>query len=262
MSVITETARHFYGHGQSWLFSRTAAGVPAPGGADAISLPEVDSIEIIPTTEKVQRVSKRNAMAAKALSVVKMVGATGKIVCSQYSMALLKLYLFGSSSSVAGGSVSAVAFPTGIVAGDIMPFPGDRTHLSTFTSIVDSAGSPLTLTNGIHYEVDNMAGVIKFISVPGTQPYKLTGTQDAGTQVAGLTARVQEKWLRHKVINIADSDDPGVLDVYRIQIDPASSWQLIGDANEPQKYEIGFEVLQDTTKASDATGGQFFRYVE
>lgn len=263
MSTITETARHFYGHGQSWLFARTTGGAIAVGGADAISLPEVDSVEISITTEKVERVSKRDALASKAFSVVKMIGGTGKLICSQHSMDLLKLYFFGSKSTVSGGSVSAAAFSSGIVANDIVPLPGDRTHLSTFTSIVDSAGSPATLVNGTDYEIDNYAGVVKFLNVSGyTQPFKVSGTQDAGTQVAGFTARTQEKWLRHKVINIADSDDPGLLDVYRIQIDPAASWQLITDGNEPQKYEIGFQVLKDTTKSSSATGGQFFRYVE
>jgi hypothetical protein len=264
MSTITETARHFYGHGQAWLFPRTAGGVIDGTVATALSLPEVDSIELNFETEKVTRVSKRDSMASKAVSFVKMLGGKGKITCSQHTMDLLALYGFGTKSTVAGGSVSAVAFvpASGIVAGAIVPFPGDRTNLTTFTSIVDSAGSPLTLVNGTDYEVDNQAGVVKFINVPGTQPYKLTGTQDAGSQVAGFTSRVQEKWLRHKVINIAENDDYGVLDVYRIQIDPAAAWQLVSDGNEPQKYEISFEILKDTTKSSTATGGQYFRYVE
>lgn len=265
MSTITETARHFFGHGQSWLFPRTTGGLPDGTVATALSLPEVDSIEITQAPEKVERVSKRDAMASVNLSVVKMVKATGKIVCSQHSMDLLALYLCGTKSTVTGGAASGAAFvpASGIVAGAILPFPGDRTRLSTFTSIVDSAGSPATLVNGTDYEVDNQAGVIKFINVAGfTQPFKLNGTEDAGNQVAGITARVQERWLRHKVINIADSDDAGVLDVYRIQIDPAASWQLVSDGNEPMKYEIGFQVLKDTTKSSTATGGQYFRYVE
>src|SRR4051812_33649249 len=124
MSTITETATHFYGHGQSWLFPRTTGGDIDHTVATAISLPEVDSVEVSITTEKVQRVSKRNAMAAKNFSVVKFVGGTIKIVCSQHSADLLALYLFGTKSTVAGGSVSAVAFDSSaIVAGAIVPFP-------------------------------------------------------------------------------------------------------------------------------------------
>lgn len=263
MPTITETARHFFGHGQLWLFPRTAGGVPDGTVATALSLPEVDSIELSFPTEKVERMSKRDALASKAFSVVRAVMGTGKIVCSQHSMDLLAMYLFGTKSTVAGGAAGGAAFASGIVAGATVVFPGDRTRLSTFTSIVDSAGSPATLVSGTDYEVDNQAGVIKFLNVSGyTQPFKLNGTEDAGNQVAGFTTRTQERWLRHKVINIADSDDAGVLDVYRIQIDPASAWNLISDGNEPQKYEINFQILKDTTKSSSATGGQFFRYVE
>lgn len=263
MATITETATHFYGHGQSWIFPRTAGGVPDGTVATALSLPEVDSVEINLSTEKVEHVSKRDPLASLNLSFVKMVKGTGKLVCSQHSMDLLSLYFFGTKSTVAGGAAGGATFTTGIVAGAIVPFPGDRTNVSTFTSITDSAGSPATLVNGTDYEVDNQAGVIKFINVAGfTQPFKLNGTQDAGNQVAGITQRAQERWLRHKVINIAESDNYGVLDVYRIQIDPATAWQLITDGNEPQKYEISFQVLKDTTKSSSAAGGQYFRYVE
>jgi hypothetical protein len=263
MSTITETARHFYGHGQSWIFPRTAGGEVDGTVATALSLPEVDSIEINLETEKVEHVSKRDALASVNLSVVKMVKGVGKLVCSQFSMDLLSLYLFGTKSTVSGGAKSAIAFPTGIVQNAIVPFPQDITNLSTFTSIVDSNGSPATLVNGTDYEVDNQAGVIKFLTVSGfTQPFKLNGTQDAGSEVAGISQRVQERWLRHKAINIADSDNYGVLDVYRIQIDPASSWQLLTDGNEVAKYEIGFQVLKDTTKSTSDTGGQYFRYVE
>lgn len=265
MATITETARHFYGHGQSWLFPRTTGGVIDGTVATAISLPEVDGVEINIETEKVERRSKRDAIESKGFSVVKYAGAMGKLICSQHTMDLFKLYFFGTKATVAGGAVTAVSFvpAAGIVQNAIVPLPGDRTHLSTFTSIVDSAGSPATLVQGTDYEIDNQAGVVKFLIVAGyTQPFKVTGTQDAGSQIGALKSRSQEMWLRHKVINIADSDDYGVLDAYRIQIDPAASWQLVTDGNEPQKYELAFQILKDTTKSSSADGGQFFRYVE
>lgn len=262
MSTITETARHFYGHGQTWLFTRTAGGVIAVTAADAISLPEVDSLEVSIETEKVEHTSKRDPLASKNLSVVRSAMANFKLTCSQHVANLLALYLFGTSSTITGGSVSAVAFDTGIVAGAIVPFPGDRTNFSTFTSIVDSAGSPLTLVNGTDYEVDEQAGVVKFINVPGTQPYKLTGVEAAGKGVGLIQSRVQEKWLRHKAINIADGDKVQVVDFYRCQIDPAASWQLLQDGGDVAKYEIGGQILKDTNKSSSSTFGQYGRYRE
>ena len=260
MATITETAQHYYGHGQAWLFSRTAGGAAATGGADAISLPEIDSLEISFATEKVERTSKRFAMASKNVSIVKMISGTFKLVCSQHTAELLKLYLFGNKAAIAGGSVSSVAFPSGIVQNDIVPFPGDRVNFSTFTSIVDSAGSPATLVNGVDYEVDEKAGVVKFLNVTGfSQPFKINGTEAAGTGVGLMTARVQEKWLRFKGINIANNDAVEVVDLYRAQIDPASSWTLLNDGGDPNKYEISGQILLDTTKSSSATFGQFGR---
>lgn len=263
MATITETAVHYYGHGQAWLFTRTAGGVIAAGGADAISLPELDAVEVALTTEKVERFSKRFAVASKNFSVVRMVSGTIKITCSQHSADILKLYLFGTKTAIAGGAVSAVAFQSGIVQNDIVAFPGDRTNLSTFTSIVDSAGSPATLVNGTDYLVDELAGVVKFLVVAGfTQPFKLNGTEAAGNGVGVLQSRVQEKWLRVKAIDIANSDAVRVIDFYRCQIDPAAAWNLINDGNEPNKYEINAELLLDSTKSSAATFGQYGRYRE
>jgi len=262
MATITETAKHLFGHGQTWLFNRTTGGEAATGGADAISLPEVDSLEISFATEKVSRMSKRDALSTKSISIVKAVSGTFKLVCSQHVAELLALYLFGTKSAIAGGSISGVAFPSGIVQNDIVPFPGERANLSTFTSIIDSAGSPATLVNGTDYEVDEKAGIVKFLSsLAGlTQPFKLNGTEAASTGVGLMQSRVQEKVLIHKVINIADSDKVEVVRLYRIQVDPAASWQLLGDGNEPQKYEIGGEILKDTTKSSSATFGQFGKW--
>lgn len=265
MATITETAVHYYGHGQAWFFPRTTGGAIDGTVATAISLPEIDSIEISLTTEKVERVSKREEVASKIVSVVRMVAATGKLVCSQHSMDLFKLYFFGSKATVTGGAVSGTAFvpASGIVQNAIVPFPSDITNLSTFTSIVDSAGSPATLVQGTDYMVDNQAGVVKFLNVAGfTQPFKLNGTQDAGSQVGAFKVRTQRMWLRAKVINIIESDNYGVLDAYMCQIDPASAWNLISDGNEPAKYELNFEILKDTTKSASADGGQYFRYVE
>jgi len=261
MSTITETAKHYFGHGQSWLFPRTTGGAIDVTVATALSLPEVDSLEVTFENEKVEHVSKRDAMASVNLSVVKMVKGSFKLVCSQHVADLIALYIFGTKSTISGGSISAVAFDSGIVQNAIVPFPGDRTNLSTFTSIVDSAGSPATLTQGTDYLVDEAAGVVKFLIVAGyTQPFKLNGTEAASTGVGFIQSRVQEKWLRHKAINIANSDAVEVVDLYRVQVDPASTWTLLNDGNEPNKYEITGQLLKDTTKSSSATFGQYGRW--
>lgn len=257
MSTITESGEYYYAHGKAWLGNRTVGG--AVDNFD-ISLPEIDALTISISKESVEHISKRSAIAFKDLKVTRMVMATGTLTCSQHTADMLSLYLFGTKSTVAGGTVTAEAFPSGIADGDIMPLPGDRTHLSTFTSIVDSTGSPITLTNGTNYEIDDRAGVVKFISVAGfVQPFKVTGVEAAGTGVGIMMQRTAPKWLRFHGINIADSDSDVVLDLYKIDVEPASEWQLLNDGADVSKYEIPFELLKDTTKASSATFGQYGR---
>jgi hypothetical protein len=260
MSTITEEGVYYYGHGQAWLGVRTTGGLV--DNFD-VSLPEIDALSISLTKESIEHVSKRDSIAFKDLKVTRMVSGTGKITCAQHTADLLKTYLYGTKTAIAGGSVTAVAFEnTTIAAGETVPFPGDRVNLSTFTSIVDSAGSPITLVNGTDYLVDEKAGVVKFINIPGTQPYKLNGTEAAGNGVGIFMQRTLLKWLRAKVIDIAANDEVKVIDLYKIDIEPASEWALFNDGGDVNKYEISFELLKDTTKSSSATFGQFGRYRE
>lgn len=260
--AITEVGEYYYGHGKAWLGDRTAAGLV--DNFD-VSLPEIDTMSISLTKESIEHVSKRDSIAFKDLKVTRMVSGSGKIVCAQHTADILRTYLYGTKSTVTGGAFLAAAavFPTGIVAGDIMPIPNDRTHLSALTSIVDSAGSPATLVLGTDYEVDLDAGVVKFLNVGGyTQPFKAAGTEAAGTGVGIFMQRTLLKWLRFHGINIADSDSDVVIDLYKVDIEPASEWTLLNDGADVNKYEIAFELLKDTTKSSSATFGQYGRYRE
>ena len=258
MATITETAEYYYGHGQAWLGERTAGGLV--DNFD-VSLPEIDSMTITLTKESIEHVSKRDSIAFKDLKVTRMVSGTGSMVCAQHNADILETYLYGTASAITGGAISAVAFEnTTIAAGESVPFPGDRVNLSTFTSIVDSAGSPATLVNGTDYLVDEKAGVVKFVNVGGfTQPFKLNGTEAAGTGIGVFMQRTLLKWLRFKGINLADSDAVEVVDLYKVDIEPANSWTLLNDGTEVNRYEINFELLKDTTKSSSATFGQYGR---
>ncbi len=72
-----------------------------------------------------------------------------------------------------------------------------------------------------------------------------------------ITQRQYERSLRYKGINIADDDRIWIVDLFKIQIEPAKEWMLLNTGNEPNKYEIGFECLKDNTVADDATLGQY-----
>lgn len=255
---------YYYGHGEGWLGVRNSTG--GVSNFD-LPLPEMDELSISIATEKVEHMSKRSSLASKDLSIVSSMSGTGKMVVSVHDPDLLKIYLFGNESSVVGGAFLAAAavFPTGIAVGQRLPIPGYRKNISSLV-IKDSAGSPATLTLGTHYTIEDAdAGIVKFgpSSLAGfTQPFTAAGVEGAGTAVGLLTQRQYERWLRFKGINIADGDKSCIVDLYKIQIEPAKEWMLLNSGNEPNKYEIGFELLKDDTKLASATLGQYGDYKE
>lgn len=251
----------YFGHGEAWAATRTAGGLASDFD---LALPEINSLSISIEREVVEHVSKRTSIASKDLKVSRLMTMSGTLNVSTHSKEMLALYLYGNVAADAGGSFTDVAFAdTTIVNNQIVPLPNDITHASSIV-IKDSTGSPITLTLDTDYSiVDADAGLIKFLDISGhTQPYLASGTEGAGSSVGLLTQRVYEKWFRFKGINIANEDAVVVVDLYRVQFNPASQWQLLNDGSDVNSYEIEFEALVDTTKAVDATLGRHGRYRE
>lgn len=252
----------YFGHGEVWLGIRDQD-TGLVSNYD-IALPEVDSLKLSIATENVVHESKRESVASDILDIVRKITMTGEMVVATHTTQLLAAWTYGDQVTVAGGAFLAAAgiFPTGLVVGGRYPVPGGRKNLSSFT-IVDSTGSPVTLTLGTHYTVDLDAGIVTILSLTTlTQPLKAAGTEAAGTGVAGIKTRQFERGLRFKGINIADNDKSCIVDLYKIQIAPASEWGLLNDGSEVNKYTIPFKVLKDTARDPASEFGQYFFYKE
>jgi hypothetical protein len=246
--MITETIKEYYGHGELWLGTAVAGGMPS---AFDTSIAAIDSLEITLAAEYIEHVSKRTSIAKKDLKVTRMVSGNGKLTCSQHSIALLKKYLYGNSSTVTGGAFAATAFAKALaVVGDYLPLPSNKKKVTSLV-ITDSAGSPATLALDTDYSADADAGVIKILSVGAyTQPFKAAGTETAGTQLNIFQTTPALQGMRFKGINLADSNDVKVVDFGKVQISPAASWSLLNDGNEVNKYEIDFEILEDGSNST------------
>jgi hypothetical protein len=241
--MITETINHYYGHGELWLGPAVAGGMPS---AFDTSVASIDTLDITLNADFIEHTSKRTSIAKKNLKVLRMITGTGKLTCSQHSADLLKKYLYGTKSTVAGGSFSSVAFAKNPAAvGDYLPLPGDRKKVSSLV-ITDSTGSPVTAALGTHYDADPDAGMIKIKDLTGlTQPLKASGTEAAGTQINIFQGQPPLQGLRFKGIDLANNNDIKVVEWGKIMISPAASWGLLNDGNEVNKYEIDFEILED-----------------
>lgn len=252
----------YFGHGEAWLANRnTTTGNPTDFD---VALPAIDALSIELGREIVEHVSKRTSIAGKDLKLTRMLSASIKMTVATHTKELLATYLYGTVNAVAGGAFTNVPFEVNsITAGQTVRLPGGRKHVSSLV-IKDSAGTPATLTPGTHYNVIDLdAGLVKFINITGfTQPFTASGTEGAGSRVSLLTQRTLEKFLLFKGINIANDDKVVLVELYRVQIEPANSWTLLNDGNNVNAYEINGEVLIDSTKPSDPVLGQYGNYKE
>jgi hypothetical protein len=250
-----------YRHGEGWLSARTSGGEP---DNFEYLLPEINSLTLNISSTKIAHVSKRLSIAAKDLSVPYMFEATGEIAVDEYTASIMRLAFFGTTTNITGGSFVAAnaIFPSGIAVGDIMQIPGGRVRISSL-SIVDSTGSPVTLTLGTHYEItDADAGLVKFLDVTTgsvVQPFKAAGTEAAGNGTGFLMNRTFELYGRFKMINIASSDAKETFDLYKMQFDPTTTYNILGDGSNVSGVTLPFELLQDSTKSDSATFGKYGR---
>jgi hypothetical protein len=245
MALTAATPELYYGHGEAMVGPAVAGAMPA-----VFDLPlfQIDMLELSFAREVVEHISKRTSIAKKDAKVTRYVSGTGKITCSEQSADLLKLYLFGTKAAVAGGSVSATTFAqTTTAVGEVLPLPGGKKKVTSLV-VTDSAGSPVTLTLGTHYEADADGGYIKILDLTGlTQPLKAAFTESAGAKVDIFQTQPGYKGMRFKGINLMQSNRIEVVDFGKLDFSPAATWSLLSDGNEVNKYELEFEILEDTS---------------
>lgn len=247
--AFTESPIYSYNRGQIWFGTAVAGGMPQSFDTDIAA---IDTFEFTLTPEYVEHMNKQNAVALKDIRAVSAMTATGKLTCSQRNVAILQKWLYGSSTTITGGAISATAFDkaAGVAVGDILPAPGGKTKLSSVV-ITDSTGSPKTLTLGVNYELDADAGLVKFLDVTTggayVQPFKLAATEAAGSAINLFQSVPPLQGLRFKGINILNSNAIEVMDIPKLQLSAAGAYQLLGDGNSPASFEWDFEILADAS---------------
>jgi hypothetical protein len=252
----------------SYLYIRGRIGIAdrlASGEPDAITyLGDTSDIELKLAAEHVENTNNNSAIASLDLRVAHTLNGTGTLKLKDDAATILKMALYGTEVLPAGGAFVAAnaIFPT-VVVGGTYRIPGGRRNLSSLV-IVDSTGSPQTLTLGTHYTADLVNGTVTILSLSTptmVQPLKASGTEATGQkQYPMLNARSLEKYLIVEGINIADSDKAVVVEIYRASFSPAASLMLKGTGNEPQVFEFEFAMLADPNRAASATLGRYGYY--
>lgn len=247
------TTNYYIGKGIIKLADRDANG--NPGALEDIGEARI-TVEV--TKEYKSNTSSRSELNQTDAHVPVSVEVKGTITVKEHTAQNLERIAHGTKTAKAGGSVTAQAFPTGILAGETHRLPGFAGLASALT-IVDSNGTPATLALNTDYTVDLNYGEVKFLSVVGkTQPFKASYTQAAATRISILTKRIINKYLRLNGINIGNNEGPRKLlaELYQITIMPASKIDLKGE--DFAEYEMAFVALADVNKsATDTEFGQY-----
>ena len=191
--------------------------------------------------------------------MVKQKSATVNLTIEEFTKENLALALYGNHVTGSTGSV------TDEPVGGATPVVGDRYFLAhpkvSALVVVDSAGTPATLTLGTHYTADTDFGSIQFLDVTGfTAPYKASYTYGVATEIGIFTQPLPERYLRLEGLNTAQANAKVLVELYRVAFDPLKELSLISD--EYNKFEMEGSLLADTTKPYDALLGQFGRIVQ
>jgi hypothetical protein len=172
--------------------------------------------------------------------------ATINLTLNEWLISNLALGLHATHTAQAGASVTNEAFPTGLVAGDMVRV--DNPFISALT-ITDSAGTPATLTAGTHYRLDSAdAGRIEIVNVAAfTQPFRANYTYAAADLLSIFGETPPERWLYLDGTN-TENGEPVIVDLYRVSFDPISDLGLIHE--EYGELSMTGSVLYDPLNAN------------
>jgi hypothetical protein len=234
---------YYIGKGPLYIADRDVDG--NPGALEDVG-EVILSLEV--TKEYKSNFATRNEVNEKDAHVPVSQEVKGTITLKERTAKNLQYILHGTKTAKAGGSVTAQAFPSGIVAGEEHRLPG-FTGIASSLVITDSNGTPATLVEGTNYTVDLKYGRVKFILVSGfTQPFEAAFTNAASTRNSILTKRVVNKFVRFEGINIGNNDGARAFleELYDCTLMPAQKLDEKGE--DFSTYELAFECLADPTK--------------
>jgi len=181
------------------------------------------------------------------------------LTIEEFTKENLALALYGTHVVGTSGTVTAETI------GGATPVVGDRYFLAhpkvSTLVVVDSAGTPATLTLGTHYTADTDFGALQFLDTTGfTAPFKASYGYGVATEIGIFTQALPERYLRLEGLNTAQNNAKVLVELYRVAFDPLKEISFISD--EYNKFELEGSLLADGTKPFDAVLGQFGRIVQ
>lgn len=183
-----------------------------------------------------------------------IVGKSGEVSIKFHELSSenLSLMLFGDVVKVQAGTVSDGKLPSEIAAGDRIALPHQN------ISNVQIA----TLTENQDFAVDSIFGVIEFLKPQSNFTKKINYNYGEVENVAMLNQEPKELYLRFEGVNLAETNEWNLVELYKISFNPTDALSLINSENSLASLASKAKVLADTTKIGDNKLGRFGRIVK
>ncbi|BEL82531.1 hypothetical protein SM12BL3_38380 [Serratia marcescens] len=115
------------------------------------------------------------------------------------------------------------------------------------------------MVEGRDYIVDAPWGIIEFITTPINQPVSVDYAHANSSGIPIFTGKPEEFAFRYESINLAESGDRLLVELYRLSFDPLTTLQLINNDSVVAGIDTAAEVMYDLNRPDDPAFGRFGR---
>lgn len=237
--------------GKIYTAVRDANGVPG----ERIWLGNVSAGTLALSVEKSDKNESFSGSRGKYGSLIKSKGATLNLTLDELSLEGLAIALQANPATIALASVTGETVPVASLA------VGDEIQLDKgfISSLVITKDPSTVLVEGTDYEIVSASrGVIKVLSMTNFSGTVTADYSSAASYAIALFSAVAapERYVYFDGVNTV-TDDGILLDLYRVQFDPASEVPLINE--DWGGFSLSGSVLIDSTRISDPELGGFGR---
>lgn len=223
------------------------------GSKKLVKVGNAPTVNIEMTAETLEHQESISGQRSVDLRLITKKSAQVTLTLEDFTLDNLGLGLYGVKTTRAGSTVVAESLGT-VAVGDIISL----VHPKVSTVVIkDSAGSPATVP-GANYIVDPTFGTVTILNIGAfVMPFKADYAYAASDDVIMFTASPPQRRLVAQIINTADNNNLWQVELYKVQFNPISAFNLI--LEELGQIELVGSALVDATLVIDPTLGQFGR---
>lgn len=206
------------------------------------NVPE-DGFTLTPTVQKIEHMESMTGKNRKDKVLETGQSLQVSVRLENVDVDNLALAIFGSSTTIAAGSVTAETH----TAHKEFSFFLNRVNVTAFTSLTFGT-TPTPGVLGTDYNVNLKTGEVYIpstSSIPDATVVTCAYTAGSIKRISGYTATNTELWLRYNGLNMAEDLKPIVAEVFKVRFNPASVLDFIKNNFPGMVLELTGEALYE-----------------